>query len=365
MFNVYKINVLTTWFSSPNETAFLYPLLIHKFELKEAGFVINFYDKVNDQLTDCSIIIICSKYYSTHWDSKNTNKTINEIYNLKKNGAKVIYADVSDSAGVVHMRMLDVVDLYIKNQLYIDKKNYLKPLYGYRLYSHYFHKKFNIKDKYPAFSEVVLDKNLLDKLHLGWNSGLGHYGKYGYLCQSLYNSIGLKWYLPYPKIYKQNIKNRSHDIQTRFNTQYSRESVSCMRKLTLKKLNISYDNGSKLNRFQYFKELKKTKVILSPFGLGEITLKDFETFLTGGLLLKPRMDHMVTWPNLYKENENVMFYNWDLTDLEDKIQYCLGNYDEINEIALDGQNNYNKFIDKKTSSDEFIKHFNTVIQKLY
>ena len=319
MFNSYKINVLTTWFSSPNETAFLYPLLIHKFKLKGAGFIINFHDKVSDELTDCSIIIICSKYYSTKWDLNNTNKTINEIYNLKKNGAKIIYADVSDSAGVVHMRMLDVIDLYIKNQLYIDKKNYLKPLYGYRLYSHYFHNKLNIIDENPAFSEVVVDKKLLDKIHLGWNSGLGHYGKYGYLCQNLFKNVGLKWFLPYPKIYNRNTKNRFYDTQTRFNTKYSRETVSCMRKLILEKLNVSYDDGNKLNRFQYFKELQNTKVIVSPFGLGEITLKDFETFLTGGLLLKPTMDHMVTWPNLYKDNINVIFYNWDLSNLEEKI----------------------------------------------
>ena len=43
-----------------------------------------------------------------------------------------------------------------------------------------------------------------------------------------------------------------------------------------------------------------TKVVISAFGLGEIILKDFETFLTGGMLMKPDMSHMETWPNFMK-----------------------------------------------------------------
>ena len=38
-----------------------------------------------------------------------------------------------------------------------------------------------------------------------------------------------------------------------------------------------------------------------------------------GILLKPNMNHLETWPNLYKENKFVIFHNWDLSDLIDKI----------------------------------------------
>lgn len=365
MSSYYKINVLTNWFSSPNETAFLYPLLMHRLALKEFGFQINFYDTINNNLTCCDVIIISSKFYSTKWDNKNINKSIDEIHNLKQNGARIVYADISDSAGVVHMTMLDVVDLYIKNQLYVDKNNYLKPLYGYRLYSDFFYEKFNILDVNQAFSKVVSNKKLLNKVHLGWNSGLGNYGKYGYLIQVFYKIFKYNLCLPYPRIFKQNINKRIFDVNMRFNITYSRKTISYMRKSIIEKFSYTFGNGSKLNRFQYFEELKKSKIILSPFGLGEITLKDFETFLTGGLLLKPNMDHMITWPNLYKENQNVIFFNWDLSDLEDKIEYCISNYDEVIKIANNGQKDYFRYIGKKTSAFEFIKHFKGIIQKLY
>ena len=39
--------------------------------------------------------------------------------------------------------------------------------------------------------------------------------------------------------------------------------------------------------------------MVSPFGFGEITLKDFETFLSGSVLVKPNMSHMETYPNFY------------------------------------------------------------------
>ena len=76
------------------------------------------------------------------------------------------------------------------------------------------------------------------------------------------------------------------------------------------------------------------------------------------------MNHMTTWPNLYKENENVIFFDWDLSDINSKIEYCIRNYDKLKKIAMNGQNDYHRYIDKKTSSTEFIKHFRGIIKKV-
>ena len=67
------------------------------------------------------------------------------------------------------------------------------------------------------------------------------------------------------------------------------------------------------------KELRQSKVVLSPFGRGEITLKDFEVFLTGGMLLKPSMEHMDTWPNFYTDGVTYQSHN---CDLEEKIHWA-------------------------------------------
>ena len=43
---------------------------------------------------------------------------------------------------------------------------------------------------------------------------------------------------------------------------------------------------NKLGRRDYFTELKNSRIILSPFGWGEITLKDFEVFFNWWITLK-------------------------------------------------------------------------------
>ena len=38
-----------------------------------------------------------------------------------------------------------------------------------------------------------------------------------------------------------------------------------------------------------------SKISFSPFGWGELGVRDYEIILGGSLLVKPRMDHMQTW----------------------------------------------------------------------
>ena len=80
-----------------------------------------------------------------------------------------------------------------------------------------------------------------------------------------------------------------------------------------------------------------TKVVISAFGLGEITLKDFETFLTGGMLMKPDMSHMETWPNFYENNITYVPFRWDFKDLHDVIESILGDEDLLSEISNESQ----------------------------
>ena len=38
--------------------------------------------------------------------------------------------------------------------------------------------------------------------------------------------------------------------------------------------------------------------------------------------MKPSMDHMITWPNLYTRNCS---YDWDFKDIDRKLEYFLDN----------------------------------------
>ena len=53
--------------------------------------------------------------------------------------------------------MLGIIDLYIKNQVYKNKLNYMKSFYGYRIYTDYYNKEFKIKDRFPSYSEPAIN----------------------------------------------------------------------------------------------------------------------------------------------------------------------------------------------------------------
>ena len=103
--------------------------------------------------------------------------------------------------------------------------------------------------------------------------------------------------------------------------------------------------------------MASSKIVISPFGLGEITLKDFETFLCGAMLLKPDMDHMETWPNFFVSDVTIKTHSWNLEDLQDKIAELLRNNAERQEIAENGQRVYQKYTTGPDAAELFTSHF--------
>ena len=101
------------------------------------------------------------------------------------------------------------------------------------------------------------------------------------------------------------------------------------------------DVYKKISREEYLEELKHSKSIASPFGWGECCLRDFEAFYNRAILLKPSMEHCVTYPDLYKPFETYIPINWDFSDFENIIKEVqIGKYDYV---AINGQQNYQKY----------------------
>jgi len=119
----------------------------------------------------------------------------------------------------------------------------------------------------------------------------------------------------------------------------------------------------KLNRRAYFKELRNSKLIVSPFGLGEITLKDFEVFISGGLLFKPDMSHMETWPDLFKNGETMVAHRWDLEDFTERMDLILANYDRYLDVAREGQRRYQSTVMGKLAGEAFAQHLSSILER--
>jgi hypothetical protein len=88
---------------------------------------------------------------------------------------------------------------------------------------------------------------------------------------------------------------------------------------------------------EYIDILRRSKMTISPFGMGEICFRDFEIIQFGSIMIKPDMSNVITYPNIYIPYETYIPCKLDWSDLSEKIHYVLDNYDECKEIAANAR----------------------------
>ena len=123
----------------------LYPILVNKSRFKDLGFNFNFYKKISPKIYDCDYLIIFSKAIQKLLKKKKSifskdDEIIKFLIDAKSRVKKVIWFDTSDSTSVTHFEVMPFIDLYLKKQIFLDKKNYQKKLYGGRIFTDYYHK---------------------------------------------------------------------------------------------------------------------------------------------------------------------------------------------------------------------------------
>jgi hypothetical protein len=87
--------------------------------------------------------------------------------------------------------------------------------------------------------------------------------------------------------------------------------------------------GRRVSPETYYKYIACCKVLLAPFGYGEMAPRDLESAQLGSLLIKPNMDHIDTYPNIYIKDKTYISCKHDYSDLSEKIEYAVENFDKI------------------------------------
>ena len=152
-------------------------------------------------------------------------------------------------------------------------------------------------------------------------------------------------------------------LHVRMGTTYARASISYQRQMILSRLG-PLAAGGKIGRRSYLNELSLSQSVLSPFGLGEITLKDFEVFLSGACLIKPDMNHLETWPDLFRPDETIACFDWDFADFDSVLTSLYDDSEARIAIANAGQENYQRYLDPDKGSLLFVKHFSNLLSKI-
>lgn len=292
---------------------------------------------------------------------KTTRKEIIPILkSIRKKTENLLFFDNADNPGYLHHDVLPYVDTYFKKQYFKDFSLYSKPLYKKRLFSDFYARNYNLKEENVNIPEFKLDLNDQKKLSLSWNFALKDYRSSNIVNKFLYGLLRTKTL----QFYKPSI-NRRIILAANYTTRKSYESVYFQRNQLLKilkemyKSNPNYSLG-KIPKTQYLKTMRSSKAIISPFGWGEICYRDFETFISGAALIKPNMDHLNTWPNLYKKHKTYIPIPWKIEEWKEIIPNILDNRNNLLEIAENGQNAYKK-IWSTQGNETFCEHFMSII----
>lgn len=88
------------------------------------------------------------------------------------------------------------------------------------------------------------------------------------------------------------------------------------------------DSNKALSFQDYIATIKKSKIVISPWGTGAWAHRDYEAIHCGAVLLKPDTGFLQAFPDIYQNNITYLPCHPDFSDLEERIREILANYDD-------------------------------------
>lgn len=363
-----QVHILSPGFSTPNGRAFLSPIVRHLDEIAERGIAVRFFTQDRPAVVDCDVLLVDSKFLRNDWVGDGPGP-LPRLRRYRQAIGRVLWFDTTDSTGTLRAEVLSAVDGYYKNQLLTDRSMYTEPMYGGRPYTEYYHEQFGVIDDDVRHSTKV-ESSQLDKLAISWNSGLADHSLYAPVYAKLRSLIPRRvdrhlpwrWLLRSPLRWTSPGVPREREITSRFGTGHERATVRFQRERIIELLGDRLESEKIDRRREYWDELEDSKLMLSPFGWGEITLRDFEAFQTGCVILKPSLGHMETWPPYFEAGETMLTFKWDFSDLSETIEGALENYSESRQLAEEAQRRYRRYLLGDSAAIAFADRFESIVR---
>ncbi len=242
---------------------------------------------------------------------------------LRERYERITFFDDSDGAGATRFEVLPYVDWYLKKQLLRDRSQYEQPLYGRQYFTSYYHHSHGVQDDPPLFRACLPAGPEAQKVQLAFNLAAGSYPisrRRQQIGVALARTVGVPAGLAFreaPRPVDVDLP-RPKAVHAHFRVA-GPPTIAHQRRIFEERVGADerFDVGPVSER-AYQADLARSRGTLSPFGWGEICLRDFEAFIAGSVLFKPRMDHLSTWPDLYRPGETYVPLDWDAQDVLEK-----------------------------------------------
>jgi hypothetical protein len=281
---------------------------------------------------------------------------------LRNKYRTIVFFCGQPEAGTNRLDLLPYVDRLFYKSVFSDRNNYLKKLYGKNLFADHYHFRYGVSDDPEYITKETISSGDQERPELSWNIGVGYYPRPHWpqragtvLARAGLPSLGRVFGAAASRKSAPGDfsgQGRSIAVHARIDP-VSCPSIAYQRKLFIDIISRSENRELFLagitSQGKYYRELRNSKIVLSPFGWGEVCFRDFEAILAGALLFKPDMSHLKTWPNVYIPYETYIPLDWDGQDLIEKTKQYLGDDKERKRIA---RNAYVTYRDELSSLDE-------------
>jgi hypothetical protein len=348
-----------------------YPLRAFRRAIRQRGIDVRIFYQPTSAVSKCDVLILTGEHWKDQLRGAATASLVESVRRYRDAVATLVWLDTTDSSGTTTFEVLPYVDLYAKNQLLKDRTRYTRPFYGMRCYTDFYHHSRGIVDS-PEAWRVPARPEDLRKLAVSWNLGLGGYVRANRQTIARLGRLQLYWPAgPYSwKRTAPDDTDRTVAVSFRGRVDYDRATVTFQRRETFRRLEtfarttgfaVAYEG--KLPYAAYREEMRNSKIVLSPFGFGEINAgRDFECFVDGAALVKPDMSHLVTWPVYFEPNVTYAAHAWDFSDFEAILTKLLETPDERLRIAAAGQARYLQSLSEE-GERAFAGHFEALLQQ--
>lgn len=128
------------------------------------------------------------------------------------------------------------------------------------------------------------------------------------------------------------------------------------------KYNIAkLDGGKRVSQTEYYKKMYSSKIIMAPYGYGEMAPRDLESAMFGSVLVKPDLSYIETVPNIYLDSYSYISVTYDWSNIIEKIDMILADYENIRERLV--KNMRNEF-DRANNYENFAVHLYNIFSQL-
>lgn len=265
--------------------------------------------------------------------------------------APLVYFDGDDDLCIQWPELLPNLNLYVKKHVFCNRNQYSRPWVGKSNLTNYVHENFGVSfsDNPIAALTAAVPTEQINKITIGSNLATDR---------------------KILDLYRQTEPRKTfgsrRDIDIIFRGSVPNDWMGKLReplKLELERLRRAHRvvvPDKRVAPSDYYREIKSSKICISPFGYGEICWRDFEAVLCGSLLIKPDISHVETNPDIFRPFETYVPVRWDFSDLSERCAYFLAHEHERMMITENAFNTLDQFY----KNDGFVHAFERIINQL-